>query len=30
MANLLLQYVNSMNYIVRYGIGALGRGWLYG
>lgn len=27
--NLLLQYVNSMNCIVSYGIGVFGGGWLY-
>ena len=30
MANLSLQYVNSMNCMMCYGVGASSRGWLYG
>jgi hypothetical protein len=30
VANLSLHYVNSINCIVTYGVGAFGKGWLYG
>lgn len=30
MANLSLQYVNLINYMVRYGVGFSSRGYLYG